>query len=74
MSYGCDTCGDLYMVKQGALEARRASVQKIANEKRQAQAICQEDSDGSVFTAPAATAFANRFHILEVVAYLPDGT
>lgn len=71
MSYGCDTCGDSWKLKQQAIEDRRTAAQKIANEKGEAQAICQEDSDGSTFTAPAAYAFANHFHILEVVAVMP---
>lgn len=72
INYGCFTCTGSWMLKQHFLETRRADVKKLANEKGEAQAICQNQWDGSFFIVDAATAFASDFHIIEVVSGLPD--
>lgn len=68
----CDACGDGYKEKLRPMESWLEKAKIKAGETQQAQAICQEDSDGSRFIIDAATAFANRFRILKVVSGLPD--
>lgn len=61
----CEGCKD----KLINLENRKIQAKKIAIEKKQAQALCQE-ADGTVFTVDAVRAFREHFHILDVVSGL----
>lgn len=64
----CENCKD----KMISLENSVKQAQKLAIEKKQAQALCKE-SDGTLFTVDAARAFKEHFHILEVFSGLPAG-
>lgn len=60
----CEGCKDKLIL----MDSKKESAKKIANEKRQAQAICKEDSTGETFITSATTAFEQRFHILQIVS------
>lgn len=71
MSY-CATCIDAARDKNMAITDRVAAAKKTAIEKRQAQAICKDEINGTYFTVDAVTAFQQHFCIEQVVSGLPD--
>lgn len=54
------------------LDNLRQLAKVTANEKRQAQAICKDEINGTYFSIDAATAFQQHLLIVEVVSGLPD--
>jgi hypothetical protein len=71
MSY-CSTCGDGYKDKARQQESLREIAKLKARETSQAQAICKEEIDGTVFILSAAEAIRQHRLIVEIVSGRQD--
>lgn len=68
----CATCGDSGKERNRALDGARSQAKLKAVEEKTAQAICKEETDGTLFIVPVGQAFTNHFLIEEVVSGLSD--
>lgn len=66
----CESCTDKAKERNANIEAMRLVAKNKSNEEKQAIAICEEVTDGSLFTTSVNTAIAQHFLIREVINVL----
>lgn len=64
----CTACGDTGASIKSMQDAMRDKAKTVAVEKKQPQAICKEEIDGTLFILPAVEAIQRQFLIVDIIS------